>query len=169
MYFHEKTINDIPKGANCFYKAAERGTVLAKESANIWNNSSENEMNMSDIQTKLIQLTGRFCERYASDLICTLSSLQAFIKPRFHGDNKQWIIPVGIRKDGVDHEAFILSRLEETITNPYTHFVHVEHEYRKLLVIDIQDFITPDYPDYPCMERTVKLIDITNSLHTLED
>lgn len=164
MYFYEKTINDIGHGEACFHEAAEHGKLLDEETISVYSATDPVEMNLSGIQTKLIQLTGRFCEAYGSDLICTFADLQPFIRISAITQSNRWVIPVGIRARGVDHEGFILSRLRDTITNPMTGYVHVEYAYRKLLVLDIQDEVknTPD--DSLHCTRTVRLIDITHSI-----
>lgn len=164
MYFYEKTIDDIGHGEACFHEAAKHGRLLDEETISVYSATDPVEMNLSGIQTKLIQLTGRFCEAYGSDLICTFADLQPFIRISAITQSNRWVIPVGIRASGVDHEGFILSRLRDTITNPMTGYVHVEYAYRKLLVLDIQDEVknTPD--DSLHCTRTVRLIDITHSI-----
>lgn len=164
MYFYEKTIDDIGHGDACFHEAAEHGRLLDEEKITIYPGSSPEEMNMSGIQTKLIQITGRFCEQYASDLICTLADLQPFLRVSNITESNRWVIPVGIRASGVDHEGFVLSRLRDTITNPMMGYVHVEYAYRKLLVIDIQDEVKTTSDNSLCCTRTVRLIDITHSI-----
>ena len=173
MYFYEKKIDDIPETNKAFTKAVDavlnngyKHNILATDSISVTRNLYKDSMNMSDIQTKLIQLTGRYCERYASDLICTLSDLQAFIEVQYSPEPMRKTIIVGIREDGVDHEAFVVPRLEDTITG-MNGYVHVDWVYRKLLAIDIQDEVKGEF-GYPYMERTVRLVDITHEVSRLE-
>ena len=88
------------------------------------------DINTSSILTKLIQDTGRFAERYASDLFIDWQSVEKYINSGCLErclENHTWFF--GIRKDGVDHEAFITSRMQN---NP----MHWEHNYRKLFRLD---------------------------------
>lgn len=68
------------------------------------------EINYSDILTKLIQETGRWCEKYASDLFIDWEYLlKAMEKPDFIGG--QWIF--AMRADGVDNYQTAKIRITE--------------------------------------------------------
>lgn len=85
------------------------------------------DINYSSILTKLIQECGRLCERYASDLFIDWSSIKEKI------ENKTLEISTylfGIRENGVDHNAFVLSRYENNGKNAM-------YEYRKIYRLDI--------------------------------
>ena len=143
----------------------QKHNILAEDSAS----SSVGycmSMNASSIQTKLIQLVGRFCESYASDLLITLSDLQPFISqdklPPFDAEKPhRWIIGVGIRELGVDGNNFILSRLKETQL-PGHEYVFPHHQYRKVLALEITD----EY-DKTAVTRKIKLVNITNDLYKI--
>lgn len=127
-------------------------------------NAANPELNISEIQSELIYLTGRFCERYASDLICTLKELEPFCMPTQIKENNRWIIGVGIRDHGVDHNSFIICRLHQD--NPaYQQFISVPRTYRKLLAIDIRDTIV----DTHSAIRSFTLYDLTNDVTQLEE
>ena len=67
-------------------------------------------INYSDILTKLIQETGRWCERYASDLFTDWERvLKAWEKPSFTGG--QWIF--AMRADGIDNLQTIKIRMTD--------------------------------------------------------
>ena len=74
MLLYRKTIQDIPHGLYTLRQAADMPMVpiLAQEMVHRFPDT-QTEINASEIQTLLIQLTGRFCEHYASDLLCTLT------------------------------------------------------------------------------------------------
>lgn len=65
-------------------------------------------LNWSDIQTKLIQLAGAHCERYASDLLIDLRVIESWLKNDDKQGEKKFLF--GFREYGVDHRAFVESR-----------------------------------------------------------
>lgn len=159
MKFYQKTIQDVSHGLAMLKEAASlRSTpVIAHDEARAYPGASC-ELNASSIQTALIQITGRFCERYASDLISTFASLDPFLTvDASDARDDSWYIGVGIRDNGVDHDAFILSRLEST-AKPMHAFAQTEHVYRKLLVIEIID-----KAEEGSLLRTVQLKDVTHA------
>ena len=173
MYFNKKEISDIPDARKEFTDAVDtilrceyKNNILASEEAWVSRSTGEMDMSLSHIQSELIHLAGRYCERFASDLIVTLAMLQAFIPLQYSPTPMRKTIVVGIREDGVDNEPFVVSRLKETITG-MNNFVHVEWKYRKLLAIDIQDAVKEE-PGFSYLERTVRLIDITHDVCRLE-
>lgn len=127
------------------------------------------QINMSDIYSHLITETGRFAERYASDLLYNINAIEQFLcSDRFsHIDPSnpqkkeyQAIFPVAIRKSGVDGLNFMLSRLKNTRQNAYN-YVHVEHAYRKILAVEF--IIAYD-------GRTdANLYDITNHIRKIDE
>ena len=115
------------------------------------------------VQTALIQITGRFCETYASDLIITLAQLDAFVEDHdiCTDTEDRWVIPVGIRDSGVDHESFILDRLNNNRT-AYG-YTHAESVYRKILAIVVED-----EEDVVGVRRFFSLYDITHDCYRLD-
>lgn len=144
---------------------ARNSRLLASDSYTI-NNIHPQESNLTDIQTVLIQLTGRFCEHYASDLICVLSELQAFIEPHTIEHDDRHLIAVGIRECGVDGNDYVISRLADTKHGLYQ-YVYPEKVYRKLLVIDIEERLDNLDADFSGGKMTVRLIDITHDCNHL--
>ena len=67
------------------------------------------DINYSSILTHLIQWTGRMCERFASDLFISWSSIvEELTEPDI---DKTFLF--GLREDGVDHTNWVLSRLNQ--------------------------------------------------------
>lgn len=134
MLWIHKQIQDIEQGPQSLLDTAKHyiahnQNILTRESFLI-SDSITKELNANIIQTSLIRQTGRFCERYASDLLLTFSDLEAFLRDATYQGPKEWVIGVGIRNCGVDHNEFITARLQTSQT-PY--------RYRKLLLLHIQD------------------------------
>ena len=82
-------------------------------------------INYSSILTTLIQQAGRWCENYASDLFLDWKSIDNKL---LSGEeiNEQFLF--GFRQQGVDHAAYVQSRLKD---DPFC------QEYRALWVLDI--------------------------------
>lgn len=88
---------------------------VMKEATGNWSNdifSGEKcwNINYSDILTFLIQKAGTICKHYASDLFISWSSLENQMKQNgleYNGGKYLF----GFRESGVDHDAYVLSRL----------------------------------------------------------
>lgn len=98
------------------------------------------DINLSSIFTRIIQLTGRFAESYASDVLLELDDIRALVSdPPATDTDIDVIIPIGIRRQGVDHDTFLMHRLLQTrqpsILGSY---VYPEHAYRAVLACRIQ-------------------------------
>ena len=120
---------------------------ILKESVGSWSNknpyyygiSKEGKfsINYSDILTFLIQVAGKICKHYASDLFVTWSSLEEKLKDVEYTGEK---ILFGFRENGVDSNAFILSRLnnygkeqmEKDIKELYMLEVKIDKSYGKI-------------------------------------
>lgn len=116
------------------------------------------EINMSDIYTQLIFETGRWVERYASDLLYDIKAIDDYIKSP--DKVQQANFPIGLRKSGVDGTNFILSRLSDTRQGPCP-YVYPEQVYNKILAVSI----TLDDNNF---NFDVKLYDITNTILTID-
>lgn len=79
-----------------------------KDTNKIYMTGSSKGLNWCEIQTKLIQLAGKLCDRYASDIIIDINSVQKFIDNG--NDFCKEIFLFGFREFGVDHKAFVISR-----------------------------------------------------------
>jgi len=95
--------------------------------------SGKYDINYSSILTRLIQEAGRYCERFASDLFIDWQSVTEWIDGAEPGQEKTFLF--GFRENGVDHDAFILSR--------FNSYCCPEKEYRSIWRLDI----STDYDD----------------------
>ena len=79
-----------------------------KDANKIYLTGSSKDLNWCEIQTKLIQLAGKLCDRYASDIIIDINSVQKFIDNGNESCKENFLF--GFREFGVDHKAFVVSR-----------------------------------------------------------
>lgn len=97
----------------------------------------EINLNMSSIWTKLIQVAGRYCDYYASDLLIDVKIVESDIdglKPKTYY--------FGFHKCGVDHLAFIHNRS----------LFEIASDYRAIYRLDVE-FLEDDY--YDCRIKVV--------------
>ncbi len=99
-------------------------------------------VNLSDILTFLIQNTGRFVERYASDLFIIWQNVETMVnqtKNRKGLPPEEAIIYFGLRKQGVDNNSYIMINLKETAVPVENDAFYIDYEktYRKLFAIKI--------------------------------
>lgn len=167
MLWYPKTISDIEHGPMTLQQSVN--SILQKApdkilySEKFYTTDNPKELNISNLQTLLIQITGRFCEKYASDLLCTLSTIEPFCKNVKIDKPDRWIIGIGIRDYGIDHNAFIIHRLNNTKSGNYE-FVYPTQVYRKLLILDITDKIIDMKNDIITSERIFTLVDATHDV-----
>ena len=107
---------------------------------------SRYNINLSSIETKLIQDVGRFCERYAGDLFISWNEVKETID--CHTEPKT-VIGIGIRRDGVDGNGYICHNLESESTR--------YHYYRKVYAVCIE---------HNDLDVNVTLKDISNEITT---
>lgn len=131
--------------------------VLCQEAGTLDN------LNVSDIATRLIQEVGRFCERYASDFLISWDTVRRHLEPRSIEEPYRAVEIFGIRRSGVDHNSFFMSHLRNDSRNG---FFCCEHVYRKVLALGIA--IQPaSYPNgRPTVVCTLK--DLTDELWKVE-
>lgn len=94
----------------------------------------ESNINLSSIATKLIQETGRWCESYASDFIITWDIVRETVTKHLQTPE---ILPAdvftfGMRRNGVDHNEYIASKL-------YNGIDFNTETYRKVYAVQILD------------------------------
>lgn len=90
------------------------------------------DINYSSILTKLIQETGRLCDRFASDLFISWKSVDRWINNRTAGEKANERFVFGLRESGVDHKEFCETRL--TNANVYGGEYGI---YRALYVLEV--------------------------------
>lgn len=121
------------------------------------------DINMSSILTAIIQDTGRFAESYASDVLFSLAEIYTLTEnlPKdFRPDEPiDKLIPIGIRQLGVDHGAFIMSKLLHTQSSTLMgSYVHPDHIYRKILAVQIHISAPADSYDRVYVKATLRSI-----------
>lgn len=115
-------------------------------------NTSVN-INISSIIDTVITNAGRFCERYASDILFDLNTLNDIIENYDPTSPAEHIICFGIRKNGVDGNSFLESRIKNDFrNNPY----RISEYYRKILAVHV--FFDEENSELYCI-----LKDITDS------
>lgn len=110
--------------------------------------SALDNLNMSSISTRLIQDVGRVCERYASDFIISWDAVRKQLKPRHIAEPYHAVELFAIRRSGVDHNSFFMSRLRNDSQGG---LFCCEHVYRKVLALGIE-IVSDEYPGQipPC-------------------
>ena len=121
-----------------------------------------NEINMSEIYTKLIQETGRFVEYYSSDLLYDIKDIEKELDKAFDNEGFDTIILVGLRESGVDAKRAVMHKLLETKDGIYG-YLYPTKVYRKVYALRITSYNT--LPGTAC----VNLYDVTHSLYRLAD
>lgn len=101
---------------------------------------SYRNINTSHTLTKLIQETGRFTERFASDLFIDWQHVENIIgygnwmRPK---NNETHYLAFGIRRDGVDGNAYVIRNLLNTAKGNGS-CMWADKIYRKLFILKIQ-------------------------------
>lgn len=106
--------------------------------------SAPGSMNITSILTHVIQVVGRFSERFASDVLYDIDRIRELVDCKYDLDRDfDEIVVIAARRDGVDGESFFMSRLKDT-ARPFPGsrglwdaFVHVEATYRQVLGVRI--------------------------------
>lgn len=94
---------------------------------------SPENVNMSDIFTRIIQDVGRFAERYASDALYTIRTIDGLCRSAWTSrEPVDEIFVFGIRASGVDGNAYFMSKLFDTRSD-FMEYVHPEQVYRRVL------------------------------------
>lgn len=94
--------------------------------------------NATGIMTRIMQETGRFNERWASDALYGLDKIRALAEQKFVlTDDFDEIITFGIRQDGVDHNSSVMSNLLQTRSMP-AGYVFPMQKYRKVLAVRLR-------------------------------
>lgn len=96
------------------------------------------DVNISDILSRAIRVVGRFAERFNSDALYTLDDVRELCGSTFPLEHPvDEIFVLGVRKDGVDHAAYVMSQLDRTRREP-NGFVFAEPYYRSILAINVR-------------------------------
>lgn len=130
--------------------------LLTKDSGQAGN------INTCSVLTRIIQETGRFCERFASDMFITWQSVEKLYNGRMDIDCPEtYYETFAIRRNGVDGNTFLMCRLKDS-RFPNHPYVHPEQEYRRILGLKIT--IMPQEPGCGLApDVTLELRDLTDS------
>lgn len=130
--------------------------------------------NISDIQSRLIRETGTLAENYASDLVYNLQTIDEVIDemlnqpaidpicPEMSGGNISCVLCTGIRRNGVDGDSFLKSRLPDTI-DPMSGYVMADRTYRKIFGVEITRWTNTHGNREHFVKITVQLRDLTHA------
>jgi hypothetical protein len=119
--------------------------------------ADKHNINISDILTYIIQTTGRFCERYASDIVYHLDSIRSILAENV--PIKEPVIEVmGIRQSGVDGEQYLLNNLETYKDQPG----RISDYYRQIIAVELKT-VQEEEEDLH-LTTIVTLKDITNDV-----
>lgn len=109
------------------------------ESKGIKEESYMGGVNISSILTSIIQETGRFAERLASDVLFDIDAIRMLCENTYlMEEDIDEVLGLGIREDGVDGNSFLLSRLAGSVRGPMSGYVFPGHIYRKILAVRVQ-------------------------------
>lgn len=122
--------------------------------------------NITSILTRLIRDTGRFNERFASDMLYALDKIRSIAEKPFALDAPfDEIFSFGIRQDGVDGGDYIMQNLLGSRSMPIP-YVHPERYYRRIMAVRCRADIDPDLHR---VRVDFSLRDISHSIHGLEE
>ena len=101
--------------------------------------SISSRINLSTIASHLIKTAGLCCERYASDFLITWDEVKEAIETYASDITKgePTYIAFGFRKNGVDSNSYIVSRLQDDISVGLKEYIHI-------LVVEITAFNLPN-------------------------
>lgn len=119
---------------------------------NPYNFSNPVNINISDITTFLIQNVGRYCDRYASDLLISYESLINTIN-NLNPDRKNEYLWLGLRESGVDGIAYIIASMKDHSPE------YIAAYYRKVFCIKISSVFMGKF--------TVELADMSNDIYSI--
>lgn len=126
------------------------------------------QLGMDGIQTRIIQLAGRWCVRHAADVLLNLASLQPLDllecgEVPEPGRMVEWAAAIGFRADGVDGNDYVMSRLRASRHG--TPYVYPERDYRQLTAAYVRDELDPDGRQ---VTRQAALLDLTHEVNKLD-
>lgn len=108
------------------YEAEEK--IVMNEDAYIKSDGASGA-NISSIVSLLVQEAGRYAERFASDVVISINSMNEALEDAFGCDGRLFVF--GIRRDGVDHLEFVASKMKSS----YGNSGYFEEYYRKIYAV----------------------------------
>lgn len=108
--------------------------------------------NVSSMLTTLVQETGRFTERFASDVIISIKSFEEALDEPFEHDDEIFLF--GMREGGVDHYEFVRCNM----SNYEYDCGKFENYYRKIYAIklSIEDSITGNSDEVKLVMKEIR-------------
>lgn len=114
---------------NSAYGATEE--IICQEEFLAHSTDEKYNFNISTMLTLLIQETGRYTERFASDVIISINFMTKALEDPFANNGALFLF--GIREDGVDHYEFVRSQMKNNLGNP----AYFKQYYRKMYAIHL--------------------------------
>lgn len=113
------------------------------------------DINITSTISKIIQDVGRFAERFNSDCIYGIQDIMYLCQNKYPMEQPiDEIFTFGIRADGVDHNGYIMSQINNGLTN----YCRTTPYYRRILAVRVSVNKTRDH----YQEVIVDLKDITH-------
>lgn len=115
---------------------------ITEESHGQWEQSRKDPetgmfvINSSSVLTALIQIAGRICKRFASDLFIDWKSIDAALRDKSYNGGKYLF---GFRENGIDHAAYVLGRLNDS-------WMHYKHQIKEIYLLEIKVEQATEYP-----------------------
>lgn len=134
-----KFLCDNPKTIQKAFDNTTRENCILVKNENLFT-KNPNDINMSSIYTTMIQYVGRFAERFASDLLIDINLINETLAniPLTVDKPTRFIFCIGIRRDGVDGNTFLMARLKESAKRNTFGFLSTQHYYRSVLALGIE-------------------------------
>ena len=129
---------DFPKKLTCrtyatLREAYDKAKTIVEEYGDL------GDINISSILTRIIQDTGRFAERWASDVLYNLDDVRTLCLSHYPLEQDiDEVFVIAIRRDGVDGENFFMNRLKGTNRGPYDPYVYPTQVYRRVLAVGVK-------------------------------
>lgn len=135
------TLNEL--FAKVYNKSSEQidiETALLNKEKILRHEYDYHTLNLSTIASKLIEQAGRWCERYASDVIITWDTVRDIINKHVSSAEKleTEYVAFGFRRNGVDSNNFIASRLHNYVYDGLKEYTHI-------FVVEIKDTLYDDF------------------------
>lgn len=148
-------------------KAFEKADkVLADASGAVYLHSQlYDTINLSGISDILIRDCGRFAEAHSSDFLIDWDTVKDLLKPHEVCEKEYHVVCFGIRKNGVDHNDYIISTLRRGFRKRGD-YVYPDYFYRRILALGLT--MTPPGEGRSGIDIKAELKDITSSLYALE-
>lgn len=134
--------------------------------------TDQSKINLSSIATHIIQVTGRFAEHHASDMLFDWDTVRELTSNHVIEPLENNIVLFGIYENGVDSNAEIMQNLKTDCLDRLTGYVHPKRRYRKILAVQVKTEFPEVYTFWSPMTEaytTVVLKDLTNEFISLDD